>query len=96
MRRRFLLFFALSPLAARAQAQTLLPLPEAVKRVEARYLGRMLEAEVLPGRPHENTPVVYRLSWLTPAGHILRIRVSASDGALLEVDGQGMIEARRP
>jgi hypothetical protein len=82
--------------AAAAAAQPLLPLPEAVRRVEARYLGRMIEAEVEQGRPHERADIVYVLRWQTPRGDILRIRVSALDGALLDVDGQGMIEARRP
>ena len=83
-------------LAAPATAQPLLPLAEAVRRVEARYQGRMIEAEIVPGRPHEATPVVFALHWLTPRGDVLRIRVSATDGALLDVDGHGMIEARRP
>ncbi|WP_027285077.1 hypothetical protein [Rubritepida flocculans] len=83
-------------LSAPALAQPLLPLPEAVRRVEARYLGRMIEAEVVRGRPHEAADIVYLLRWQTPRGDILRIRVSAVDGALLDVDGQGMIEARRP
>jgi hypothetical protein len=82
--------------AAAAAAQPLLPLPEAVRRVEARYLGRMIEAEVEQGRPHERADIVYVLRWQTPRGDILRIRVSALDGALLDVDGLGMIEARRP
>ncbi|QXM24270.1 hypothetical protein KO353_13570 [Elioraea tepida] len=94
MHRRLLLAGLM--LALPARAQPLLPLPEAVRRVEARYLGRMIEAEVVPGRYHEMTPVVYELRWLTPRGDVLRIRVSAVDGALLDVNGQGMLEARRP
>lgn len=86
----------LAALAAPVAAQGLLPLPEAVRLVEARYLGRMIEAEVVRGRPHEGADIVYLLRWQTPRGDILRIRVSALDGALLDVDGQGMIEARRP
>jgi len=83
-------------LAAPVAAQALLPLPEIVRLVEARYLGRLIEAEVVRGRPHERADIVYLLRWQTPRGDILRIRVSAVDGALLDVDGQGMIEARRP
>jgi len=56
----------------------------------------MIEAEVVPGHYHEMTPVVYELRWLTPRGDVLRIRVSAVDGALLDVNGHGMLEARRP
>lgn len=93
LRRRLPLLLLLS---APALAQPLLPLAEAVRRVEARYLGRMIEAEVVRGRPHEGADIVYLLRWQTPRGDILRIRVSAVDGALLDVDGQGMIEARRP
>ncbi|MCS6931350.1 MAG: hypothetical protein NZM27_03970 [Acetobacteraceae bacterium] len=94
LRRHLLLLPAC--LAAPVPAQGLLPLPEIVSRVEARYLGRMIEAEVVRGRAHENADIVYLLRWQTPRGDILRIRVSAVDGALLDVDGQGMIEARRP
>jgi hypothetical protein len=97
MHRRLLLLVLPSLLpAAAAAAQPLLPLPEAVRRVEARYRGRMIEAEVEQGRPHERADIVYVLRWQTPRGDILRIRVSAIDGALLDVDGLGMIEARRP
>jgi hypothetical protein len=96
MPRRTLLLLAFAALALPAGAQPLLPLPEAVRGVEARYYGRMIEAEIEQGRPHERAEIVYVLRWQTPRGDILRIRVSAIDGALLDVDGAGMIEARRP
>ena len=96
MHRRLVLLLPCAALGHPALAQPLLPLPEAVRRVEARFLGRMIEAEVEQGRPHERADIVYVLRWQTPRGDILRIRVSAIDGALLDVDGAGMIEARRP
>ena len=94
MFRRLFLVLLLSP--GLAAGQSLLPLPEILRLVEARYLGRVIEAEVTRGRPHEAADIVYELRWQTPRGDILRIRVSADDGALLDVDGHGMIEARRP
>lgn len=96
MLRRHLPLLLLPALTAAAAGQPLLSLPEIVSRVEARYLGRMIETEVVRGRPHENADIIYLLRWQTPRGDILRIRVSAVDGALLDVDGPGMIEARRP
>lgn len=94
MRRRAVLAILL--LAAHPARTELLPLPQVVRMLEQRYLGRMIEAEARPGRPHERTQVVYELRWLTQSGQVLRIRVSADDGAMLEVEGAGLLEARRP
>jgi hypothetical protein len=96
MQRRTFLAISIFALAGAAAALApLLTLQEAVKRVEARYLGRMIDAEVVPGRRTEASAIVYSLRWQTPRGDILRIRVSAIDGGLLDVDGHGMLEARR-
>ncbi|WP_439597339.1 hypothetical protein [Falsiroseomonas sp.] len=92
--RRAILALLVLPLAGPA-AQPLLPLPQAVALVAARYHGRMIEARVVPGREDERTAVAYELRWLTPANDVLRIRVSALDGAMLLVEGSGMIAARK-
>lgn len=95
MRRTLLLLGLLLALSSVPAAAEPIPLARAVALVAERYHGRMVEAEVRPGRGHERTHLVYELRWLTPEGQVLRIRVSATDGAMLEVDGHGMLAARR-
>jgi hypothetical protein len=95
MQRRFILCLPLLGAAGPARAQPVLPLPEAVALVGARYHGRMIDARLVPGREDERADLVYDLRWLTPAGDVLRIRVAAADGAMLLVEGPGMIAARR-
>ncbi len=68
----------------------------AIDRVLARYVGTVVEAELKRGRPDEFTDVVYELRLLTPQGNMLRIRVDAANGDILEVDGRGLTRARRP
>jgi len=73
-----------------------LPLSEAVARVAERYEGRLLDARLTPGRTPEGTDLVYELRWLTPAGDVLRARVDARTGDMVEVDGPGQFAAQRP
>lgn len=68
----------------------------AIDRVLARYVGTVVEAELKRGRPDELADVVYELRLLTPQGNMLRIRVDAANGDILEVDGRGLTRARRP
>lgn len=94
MRRAAVLLLLALPLASLV-AQPLLPLPRAVEIVAERYHGRMIEARVVPGEEDEETSVAYELRWLTPANDVLRIRISATDGGMLLVEGSGMIAARK-
>lgn len=68
---------------------------DAMQQVLERYEGDVVEAELKPGRPHEMTHTVYELRLLTPRGNMLRIRVDAANGDILEVDGRGLVDARR-
>jgi hypothetical protein len=68
---------------------------EAMERAQARFEGTIIEAALDTGRPHEKTDVVYALRMLTPRGDILGIRVDARDGTILEVDGRGLVDARK-
>lgn len=74
----------------------LLPLTEIIARVAKRYEGRMIDVEIKPGKRHEQLPVVYELRWLTPAGAVLKIRLDAATGDILEIDGRGQLDALRP
>lgn len=77
-------------------ARQVKPLPEIMAIVTERYRGDITAAEVLPGKPDEEAALVYELRMLTPAGNVLRIRVDAYSGAFLEIDGRGLVEARKP
>ena len=43
----------------------------------------------------EGEPPTYEVEWLTPAGHVIEFEFDARNGALLEVEGRGIEEARR-
>jgi hypothetical protein len=68
---------------------------EAMERAQSRFVGQIIEAVLDTGRPHEKTDVVFELRMLTQRGDILKIRVDARDGSILEVDGRGLVDARR-
>ncbi len=61
--------------------------------IEARYHGRLLEAEL---DEDDDEPPVYEIEWLTPAGDVLDFEFDARTGAMLEVEGSGMEAARKP
>ncbi len=79
-----------------AQASTdTIAITQAMAQAQERFEGTIIEAELDVGRPHEKTDVVYELRMLTERGDILRIRVDARDGTILEADGRGLVDARR-
>jgi uncharacterized membrane protein YkoI len=81
---------------AEAEAQDgAIPLAAALDRLEARWRGEIISAELVPGRPHERAGVVYEFRLLTPEGSLVRIRLDATDGAFLEAEGKGLVAARR-
>jgi uncharacterized membrane protein YkoI len=62
----------------------LVPLSEVLRRIAARYPGRMLDAslhELVPGTP------VYLVIWLTPDGRRLSIWADARTGDIMRVEG---------
>jgi len=74
-----------------------LELAEALAQVQQRYQGRVIDAELKSGKPRDwGAVAVYEVRLLTPAGNVLKIRIDAADGRFLEVDGRGLVEARRP
>lgn len=79
-----------------APSEGMIDVRTAIDRVLARYVGTVIEAELKRGRPDELTDVVYELRLLTPQGNMLRLRVDAANGDILEVDGRGLTRARRP
>jgi uncharacterized membrane protein YkoI len=61
--------------------------------IEARYHGRLLEAEL---EEDDDEPPVYEVEWLTPSGDVLEFEFDARTGVLLEVEGRGIEAARKP
>jgi outer membrane lipoprotein-sorting protein len=92
---------ALTALVPSAHAQSsdttpTLGIVEAMEAAATRFEGRIVAAELTEGRPAEATASVYEFRMLTSAGDILRIRVDAANGDILDVDGRGLMAARRP
>jgi uncharacterized membrane protein YkoI len=61
--------------------------------IEARYEGRLLEAEL---DEDDDEPPEYEIEWLTPAGDVLEFEFDARTGELREVEGRGIEAARKP
>lgn len=68
---------------------------DAMARAQERFEGTVIEATLDAGKKHEKTDVVFELRMLTPRGDILKIRIDARDGTILEADGRGLVDARR-
>ncbi|WP_099867773.1 PepSY domain-containing protein [Pararhizobium haloflavum] len=77
-----------------AQSETI-SIAEAMEKAQERFKGTIIEAAIDAGRPHEKTDVVFELRMLTERGDILKIRIDALDGTILEADGRGLVDARR-
>ncbi|MGQ2908974.1 MAG: PepSY domain-containing protein [Aliihoeflea sp.] len=70
-----------------------LPLSEIIAAVGERYHGEVVAAEVVAGNDPD---LYYELRLITPAGNVLRIRIDAFTAAFIEVDGRGLVDARKP
>jgi uncharacterized membrane protein YkoI len=62
--------------------------------LEHHYFGHVLEVELDPAEDDE--PATYEIEWLTPQGHVIEFEFDAHTGKLLETEGRGLDEARRP
>lgn len=77
-----------------ATADEILPLPRIIEIVASRYVGEVIDADVVAEDGDDD--VIYEVRLLTRTGNILRIRVDGEDGHFEGVDGHGFIEALRP
>jgi hypothetical protein len=89
-----------NPLTIRVAAQDFRPLPfhELAKRVDRRYRGRLIGADIAPPTPQERelgAALVYEFRLMTPQRHLLLIRMDARNGRFLEVAGRGQLAALR-
>jgi len=73
-----------------------LSLVQAIELSQQRYAGEVIDAELKSVRGEDDGGGMYEIRLLTGPGNVLRIRIDASDGSFLEVDGHGLVEARRP
>ncbi|MFV0293043.1 MAG: PepSY domain-containing protein [Paracoccus sp. (in: a-proteobacteria)] len=101
MIRIVLILLALSsPLFAGPVEKTgLLPFYEIVKIVGQRFEGRALAARLDTPTPMEyalGANLVQELMLMTAQNNILKLRLNAETGQVLEVRGRGLTEARRP
>lgn len=66
---------------------------EAIAMISARFDGRALKLRM--GRPDHHAGVVYDILWISPTDDILRFRVDADTGRILDIQGRGLTQARR-
>ncbi|ODT65999.1 MAG: hypothetical protein ABS75_28885 [Pelagibacterium sp. SCN 63-23] len=78
-----------------ADRRTLLPITSAMAVVTDRFAGQIVAAEVQPGLPEDMADIIYAFRLLTERGDMLALRVDAVSGVILEVDGRGLVDARR-
>ena len=62
--------------------------------LERHYFGHAIEVELEPAEDDE--PATYEIEWLTPQNHVIEFEFDARTGELLETEGRGLAEARRP
>ncbi len=97
---RAALVFLLIPSALMADHAAVpreMPLHDAVKIVTERFQGRLLAARIDPPDPYEfalGADAIHELVLLSPQGNILKFRLDAKTGRILDVRGRGLTEAR--
>ena len=64
-----------------AQAEDVQPLGKVLRRIEERYPGRALDAELIE---RERSPI-YRIKWLGEDGQVREVTADARTGRILEV-----------
>jgi hypothetical protein len=70
---------------------TLMPLTGILRRMEAEFLGQVLEIEL----EKKSGRLVYEIDLLSPRGHTIELVYDATTGHLLRAEGRGLEAARR-
>lgn len=72
------------------------PVEKLIEWIEKRYYGRALSVELELELEGEGEVTAYEIEWLTPQNHVIEFEFDAVTGELLEVEGRGLEEARKP
>jgi uncharacterized membrane protein YkoI len=70
---------------------TLMPLTGILRRMEAEFLGQVIEIEL----EQKSGRLVYEIDLLSPRGHTIELVYDATTGHLLRAEGRGLEAARR-
>ncbi len=70
-----------------------LPLAAVLARVNGRFDGTVLDADI---RGDDDGRLAYEVRFLTRRGNVIRIRLDAATGEFLEVEGHGFVDALKP
>ena len=80
---------------AAMEAGEIMPLHDILAKVEKQFSGRVLDAKLtdLAAGLHG---WIYAITFLTPQDNVLVLKVDAGTGVILQVEGHGIEEARKP
>ena len=70
------------------------PLAEILAKVDAEYSGRVIEVK-LTDLDEGLSGWIYAITLLSPQDNVLSLKVDAGTGVILQVEGQGIEEARK-
>jgi uncharacterized membrane protein YkoI len=80
---------------AAMEAGEIMPLHDILLKVDNKFVGRVLDAKLtefdagLQGW-------IYAITFLTPQDNVLVLKVDAGTGVILQIEGHGIDEARKP
>ena len=77
---------------AAREAGQIVSLQSILDRVQAEFIGSPIEIDL---DDDDDSPWIYKVKLLTPAGAIVKLEYDARDGRLLQVKGRGADAARR-
>jgi uncharacterized membrane protein YkoI len=86
-----LLMLSSAPVLAQAPA---IDIMTAIETATERFEGRVIAADLGEGRDGE-PDAVYALRLLTESGDVIEIRIDAAEGRIIEVNGRGLVDARK-
>ena len=80
---------------AAMEAGEIMPLKDILAKIDRQYSGRVLDAK-LTDLEQGLHGWIYSIKFLTPQDNLLVLKVDAGTGVILEIEGHGIEEARKP
>jgi uncharacterized membrane protein YkoI len=80
---------------AAMEAGEIMPLKDILAKIDKQFSGRVLDAK-LTDLEHGLHGWIYSITFLTPQDNVLVLKVDAGTGVILEIEGHGIEEARKP